>query len=320
MARPFRLAPLALILAAAPLAAQSNSQCGGFVLERARNVCNAAIDGSRLFTPVAGLLLSGGNAVLGSGEGLGGFPSFSFSLRAAATQIVIPDLDYDGIGRTVGAEEKITAPAPQLDVAVGLYGGTAAGNFAIDLLGAAQLLPTDQIDDVRVDDDATAIGGVALGLGWGARVTLLGERRTVPAITVSGMRRSLPRIDVGSVPDGDRWAFGTDLTATNWRAVVSKHVGPLLLGAGVGRDSYKADAVVTFRDPLTDVPQAPIALTLEDERTLTFLNAGFDLGAFKLTGEVGWQQGKDLGLGTTFTDNDPKARRMFGGASLRFAF
>ena len=300
--------------------AQSNPECSGQLVSRARNVCDAAIDGARLFHPVVGLLVSGGSPALGEVGAHGGFPHVSIGLRANATTVVTPDLDYNGNGRVVGADEEITAPSPSIEAALGVFRGTRDGNLAVDVLGAAQLLPTNQIDDVRVDDDATSIGDVALSFGYGARVTVLGGRGSLPVVAVSVMRRSLPRIDVGDVPGGDRFGFGTDLTTTNLRAMVGKEIGPLLVSVGYGRDSYRSDAEIAYRDPVSDVVQPSIRLDLEDARSLGFVDVALGLGAFRIAGEVGMQRGKDLGLGTTFTDNDPTERRIFGGAAIRFVF
>lgn len=312
-------ASLALLAATTPLAAQTNPQCAQFLVDRARNVCDAAIDGAHLFTPVAGTLVSGGDPVLASAGGLG-LGHFTFSLRGVATRVVVPDLDYSGIGRTVAADQKVTAPAPLVEAAVGILGGTGRGsNLSLDLLGSAQLLPTDQFDDIRVDDDAAHIGSIALGLGYGARLSLFGTGQ-LPSVSVSVMRRNIPRIDVGDVPGGDKFAFGTDLDVTNWRATIGREFSVLTLAAGAGWDSYSGRAEVSFRDPISDVPQTPIVIGLEDKRMILFGDVGFKFGPVLIGGEIGWQQGKSLGLGTTFEDNDPKSGRMFGGAGLRFVF
>ena len=311
---------LLLILPALPLAAQTNPQCAGYAIDRARNICDAAIDGAHIFTPVAGILMSGGNAVLGSSDGLGGAPHFVVTLRANATKVVVPDVNYSGIGRTVAAGQEVTAPAPIVEGALGLFRGTSRGHLAVDLLGSVQLLPTTLIDAVRVSSDARRIGSIALGLGIGGRLTLLGEGSVRPGIAVSLMRRSIPRIDVGDVAAGDRFSFGTDLTVTNYRATIGKQFALLMLAAGVGWDEYTGRASVTFRDPVTNLVQPPIAIGLIDKRGVAFANAGLVLGPVVLVAELGYQRGKALGLGTTFTNNDPTVQRLFGGAGFRFGF
>ncbi len=304
----------------APLHAQSNPQCANQPVERARNVCDAGVDGARVFHPVVGLLVAGGNPALGAVAPLGGFPHASIGLRVNATKVVTPDLNYSGNGRVVAADEEITAPAPSVEAAVGVFAGIGNGNLAVDALGAAQLLPTDQIDNVRVSDDATRLGSVALAFGFGARLTLLGGYGAAPIVSVSVMRRSLPRIDVGDVAGGDRYAFGSDLNATSVRLIVGKSLGPLSLAAGFGRDRYTGDADITYRDPISNAVQPAIRIALKDTRSSGFLNAALSLGGMRLAAEIGHQQGADLGLGTTFDQNDPSDGRLFGGAGIRVAF
>ncbi len=304
----------------APLQAQTNPQCANQTFERARNVCDAGVDGARVFHPVVGLLVAGGNPALGTVAPLGGFPHASIGLRVNAARVVTPDLNYSGNGRVVAADATVTAPAPSVEAAVGLFRGIGHGNLALDALGAAQLLPTDQIDKVRVSDDATRLGSVALAFAYGARVTVLGGYGAVPAVSVSVMRRSLPRIDVGDVGSGDRYAFGSNLDATSVRVVVGKSLGPLAVAAGVGRDRYTGDADITYRDPVTNAIQPSIRIGLKDTRSLGFLNASLSLGGMRLAAEIGQQQGSNLGLGTTFEQNDPSDGRVFGGAGIRVAF
>jgi hypothetical protein len=308
---------------AIPLQAQGNGQCathvsGPFGGSGAVNVCNAGVDGASLFMPVAGILVAGGNPFLGATGGLGGFPHLGVTMRANATQVVIPDLLYNGVGTTVGVKQTVLAPAPLVEAALGVYRGSARGNFAIDLLGSAQLLPTKLIDDLHIDINATRIGSVALGLGVGGRLTLLGEGSLLPAVTVSVMRRTLPRIGVGDVLAGDKYSYASDLTTTDYRATVGKQFGPLDLGAGAGWTTYQANAQIVFVNPISNLPEPSIYLDLRDSRGVGFVDAGLALGRFYLIGEAGVQEGKDLALVTTFTDNDPKSRRIFGSLGIRF--
>ncbi len=312
-------------LAVSPLAAQGNPQCASYSSgplgsAQARNVCNAAVDGAHLFAPVAGILITAGNPFLGATGGVGGFPHLGVTLRANATQIVIPDVNYNGAATVVGAKQKVIAPAPLLEGALGIYRGADRGFFALDLLGSAQLLPTTLIDDVHIDVNARHIGSVALGLGIGGRLTVFGEGRIMPALTVSVMRRSLPRIGVGDILSGDRYSFASNLAATEYRASLGKRFGPLDLGAGAGWTDYNADASIVFVNPVTSATEPPIAFTVEDSRVVGFIDGGLAIGTFYLIGEAGYQRGKDLNLVTAFTSNDPQEKRLFGSLGLRFGF
>src|SRR3954447_13208929 len=110
---------------------------------RVANLCDAAIDGTRAFHPVAGLLVSGGNPVLRTqsrGEGLG---RFALTLRANSVGGQLPDLSYDGSSETVPAGERLLFVTPLIEGSAGLY--AVPGKLAVEALISAQLLPTGQV-------------------------------------------------------------------------------------------------------------------------------------------------------------------------------
>jgi len=316
----------ALMCTAATLTAQGNAQCAASASgplgggAQAQNVCNAAVDGASVFVPVAGILVTGGSPFLGASGGLGGFPHLGITLRVNATQLVVPDAHYNGVGTTVAAAQTVVVPAPLIEGALGIFRGLRGGSFALDALGSAQLLPTKLIDNVHIDVNARSIGSIALGLGFGGRLTLIGEGEMLPALTVSVMRRTLPRIGVGNIVGGDRYSFASDLTSTEYRATIGKRFGPLALGAGAGWTDYVADAQIVFLNPVTNVQEPSVFVTVNDSRTVGFVDGGLALGRVYLIAEAGLQRGKDLGLVTTFAGNDPKEQRLFGSFGLRFGF
>ena len=316
-----RAAPLVsglfLVAAVSPLLAQT-PECTGYNGD-AQRVCAAAVDGTRAFHPLIGVLVSGGNPTIGSAGALG-LGHASLTLRANAVQVVLPDLAYTGSGTTVPAGDKLWAPAPLLEGSLGLFKGVGNGLLALDLLGSAQLLPTDQISNLTVDSTARQIGGIALGLGYGARIGLLSERGPLPAVSVSVMRRDIPEITYGDVPGGDRFSYGVDLHATNLRLVASKNLLLLDLAAGLGWDKYTGDAVIRFRDPITNLAQPDVPVKLNSSRVLGFLNAGMSLSVVRLTAEVGYQGGKDQNLSTDFQDFDTTKGKFFAGLGLRVGF
>ena len=311
------VALLALTLAL-PLHAQS-ADCAPYG-GTTRRVCDAAVDGTRAFHPVAGLLVSGGNPVLGTAATLGGLGHISVTARANAARVVLPETGYDGSSTTVPASDELFAPVPLLEIAAGLYGGLPSGLLAVDVLGSAQLLPTDQLENLAVADDARRIGDVALGLGFGARVGILRELGPVPAVSVSLMRRDIPQLSYGSIDEGDQYRYAVDLRATNLRLVASKRLAIVDLAAGLGWDKYTGDAEIQFRDPQTSTVQPAIELELDQTRALLFLDAGVELSALRLTGEAGYQTGKDQELSTDFEDFDTTSGKFFGSLGLRVAF
>jgi hypothetical protein len=317
-----RAAPLAvgliLVAAALPVRAQT-PECSAYI-SSARRVCAAAVDGTRAFHPVIGVLVSGGNPTIGSAGTLGGLGHASFTIRANAVELVLPDLEYDGSASTVPAGDKFWAPAPLAEGSLGIYKGLPSGLLAVDLLGSAQLLPTDQIDNVTVEAGARRIGDIAFGLGYGARVGLLREMGPLPAVSVSIMRRDIPEIAYGDVSAGDRYSYAVDLHATNLRLIASKRLLMFDLAAGLGWDKYTGDALIRFRDPITGTPQPGVPVELESSRVLSFLNAGMSLSVVRLTGEVGYQSGKDQNLSTEFEDFDTTKGKFFAGLGLRVGF
>lgn len=317
---------LLLSLTAVASAAAQNAECdryGDSPLEaRARRRCDAGVDAARLFNPVIGILVAGGNPVTGSANTLGGLGHFSFSLlRANATSVVIPDLEFDGTTNVVGVDETIFAPAPQLDVAAGLYPGLRGGLLSVDALLSAQLLPTeDVIDQMRVSDDAARIGPVALGLGLGARVGVLRDEGPLPAVSFSVMVRNLPEMGYGSLAGGDDFAFTVDHKNTSFRAMASKTFSALTVAGGFGVDKYSGSAVIDYRNPITGLPEPRLDVEFDDTRSVLFLDAAVQLGPVQLVGEVGRQSGTDREFVTDFDDVDENGGRTFYGAGVRFAF
>ncbi|MBA3445700.1 MAG: hypothetical protein H0T58_12730 [Gemmatimonadales bacterium] len=306
------LAPLVPVLAQTP-------ECSAYA-SSAQRVCTAAVDGTRAFHPVIGVLVSGGNPTIGSTGALGGLGHASLGLRANAVELVLPDLAYSGTNSAVPAGDKFWAPAPMVEGALGVYKGMPSGLLAVDLLGSAQLLPTDQIDNLTIDAGARRIGDVALGLGYGARVGLLREMGPLPAVSISIMRRNIPRITYGDLSAGDRYSYGVDLRATNLRLVASKKLLVFDMAGGLGWDRYTGDAVIRFRDPATGLAQPSVPVELENSRVLGFLNAGMSLSVLRLTGEVGYQGGRDQELATDFEDFDTTKGKFFAGLGLRMSF
>jgi hypothetical protein len=317
-----RAAPLVaglLVLAITSTGIAQTPECAGYVAN-AQRVCAAAVDGTRAFHPVFGMLVSGGNPTIGSAATLGGLGHASLTVRANAGNLVLPDLNYTGSSSTVPAGDKVLVPAPLVEGSVGLYKGKPGGLFAVDFLGSAQLLPTDLINNVTIDSDARRFGSLALGLGYGVRVGLLHGMGPLPAVSVSLMRRDIPRITYGDVPAGDRFSYGVDLHATNLRLIASKQVALVDVAVGLGWDKFTGDAIIQFRDPITSAIQPNIPVELNTSRVLSFLNAGMSVKMVRLTGEVGYQGGRDQNLSTDFEDFDTTVGKFFAGLGLRVSF
>jgi hypothetical protein len=108
--------------------------------------------------------------------------------------------------------------------------------------------------------------------------------------------------------------------ATNLRLVASKQVAVLDLAAGLGWDKYTGDAIIQFRDPITLALQPNVPVELNNSRVLGFVNAGLSMSMVRLTGELGYQGGKDQELSTEFEDFDTTRGKFFAGLGLRVSF
>ena len=306
---------LAMMFAAARLAAQE-PQCN--VLDpNATAACNTAVDAVRAFHPLAGMLVSGGNPVLGTAGSLGGLGHFAFTARVNLLKAALPNPD-SASQPSVPSSFNGAVPAPVVEGALGLYRGTSLGLFSIDALGSAVLLPTGVVSNLSVDSGAAHIGSVALGLGYGVRVGVLKGGFPVPSLSVSYMRRAVPRLQYGQLASGNEFEFDTDLKADNYRVEAGWRFVLVDIAAGLGIDHYTSTAHIRFND--TPTTTRTVTLDLANTRQVLFLNGGLSLAAVKLVAELGYQTGKDQHLTTNFSDFDPKAGHVFGGIGVRFGF
>jgi hypothetical protein len=303
---------------AEPIQAQ-NPTCDlvRLVSGRVANLCDAAIDGTRAFHPVAGLLVSGGNPVLRTGAGGDGLGRFALTVRANTALVQLPDLSYDGSAETVPAGERLLFIAPLVEGSAGLY--AVPGRLALEALASAQLLPTNQVEDLEVVPGGAQLGTAALGLGFGARAAVsLGS--SLPALSLSVMRRSIPRVQYGNIADvAEEFQYAIDLTATNVRLAASQRFRGFALAGGLGYDRYTGDAEIAVREPLLNLV-GTVDIELEASRWMLFANPSLEAGPLQVTGELGYQLPRSQDLATTFERFDPSSGRLFGGLGLRVEF
>jgi hypothetical protein len=299
---------------ALPVAAQE-PQCQS-VNAQAQAACNTMVDATKAFHPLAGMIVSGGNPVLGAAGTLGGFGHVSAALRVNAIKASLPNPD-SAAQNPVPSSFDGYFPAPVIEAAVGLYGGQGGGLLSIDGLASAVLLPTSRVQDMSVDPGAPKIGDIALGLGYGVRIGLLRGSFPIPSVSVSVMKRHVPRVQFGDVTGNDPADFATDLNATNWRVVAGMRVLFADVAAGLGVDHYTSAARIRFQD--VTGPRT-VNIDLANTREVLFANAGLSMGLAKLVVELGYQTGTDQSFATTFSDFEPKAGHVFWGAGLRLNF
>jgi hypothetical protein len=311
-----------MIFGAASLAAQE-PQCNVPASPFATSACNTAVDAVRAFYPLAGMIVSGGNPVLGTAGSLGGLGHFALTARVNAIKAALPDPQATN-QTPVPTSFNGAVPAPVVEGALGLVKGVGGGLLAVDVLGSALILPTG-IKNLTVDSNTTHISDAALGIGYGVRVGVLNGSFPVPAVSVSWMHRTVPRLRYGTlgpiIGTGDEFEFTMDLTGDSYRAIAGWKLAALDLAAGIGVDRYKSrDTNIRFHDAVTPTSVRTVVINPTNTRALVFVNGGLSLAAVKLVGEIGLQAGKDQQYVTQFKDFDPKAAHAFGGIGIRFGF
>src|SRR5438552_16198519 len=80
---------LTVMLGATSLVAQE-PQCNNIAFPGATQACNTAVDAVRALYPLAGMIVSGGNPVLGSGGALGGFGHLMPTARVDGIEAALP--------------------------------------------------------------------------------------------------------------------------------------------------------------------------------------------------------------------------------------
>lgn len=289
------------------------------VSARVANRCDAAIDGTRAFHPVAGLLVSGGNPVLQTQPGGGGLGRFALTVRANTTRVQLPDLSYDGTAEAVPAGERLLFIAPLVEGSAGLY--AVPGRVAVEALASAQLLPTDQVENLEVVPGGAHLGAAALGIGFGARAAaVLGP--SFPVLSLSVMRRSVPRVQYGNLADpSQEFQYAIDLRAVNIRLAASQRFAGFALAGGLGYDRYTGNAAIAVREPALPVNLiGTVRIDLEASRWMLFANPSLEAGPLQVTGELGYQLPRQQKLATTFERFDPSGGRLFGGLGVRLDF
>jgi hypothetical protein len=309
-----------MIFGAAPLAAQE-PQCNSPPSPFAA-ACNTAVDAVRAFYPLAGMIVAGGNPVLGTSGSLGGLGHFALTARVNGIKAALPDPSA-ATQSPVPTSFNGVIPAPVVEGAVGLLQGVGGGLLAVDVLGSALILPTG-VDHLTVESNAH-FAGAAVGVGYGVRVGVLNGSFPVPAVSVSWMHRTLPRLRYGTlgpfIGSGDEFEFTMDLSSDSYRAVAGWKLAVLDLAAGIGVDRYKSsDTNIRFYDGTTTTNVRTVVINPTNTRAVAFVNGGFSLGVAKLVAELGLQAGKDQNYVTQFSNFDPKAAHAFGGIGFRFGF
>lgn len=327
-----------------PAGGDPNTVSGG----SANVVRDACIMGSDVFQflgPQLGLALAGGNATLGQGGTLGGFPHFVVGIRGNVLVGDLPDFaDFPAPRNTQDPEtQPRTLPSsntalglPVVDAAIGVFKGFPLGLTnvgGVDLLISAAYVPqvgSDE-DDFRIDPEEP------LQLGFGARVGLLQESLLAPGVSFTFIQRNLPETDIfGRTPPDALGQSELEIDIQNasiktnaWRLVASKSLLVFGLALGVGQDKYDLSTTLNGRARVTTVAGGlPLVVDESFEniefsqkmtRTNMFLDASMNLPFIRIVGEIGRATGGDVtDMVNTFSGGDANQSRVYGSLGVRF--
>ena len=324
-------AGIAMAMAAAsPVRAQSSacpSGAQGSAAQVAQDGCQQAVDVFNYMAPQLGAAIAGGNATLGQGGTLGGFPHFSIGLRANAVAATLPQVDQftqsvtGAQQQTLPTKDNQPLPMPVVDAAIGIWSGIPLGvtNVAgIDLLVNAAYIP-----DVTKNNLSVKAPNGSLKLGYGVRVGIIQESVELPGVAVTYLKRDLPVVTLQGTSGGNTFdVSNVNISTTAYRLVASKHFVIFGLAAGIGQDKYSqaanVQATVNVLGQAFTSPQ--VSASQDVTRTNMFGDLSINLPVFKLIGEIGQVSGGSVSTYNTFAGKAANASRLYGSVGLRLAW
>jgi hypothetical protein len=256
-------------------------------------------------------LLAGPGSALPSqasalGRRLGGAPRFGVSGGAAGVSVLVPDLS-DAAG---GRERSRFVPAVEATLALGVFDGltvlpTVGGVLSLDVFGSGAFMffPSKQGFD-----------GTQSVFSLGARVGLLRESFTLPAVTVSAARRFSGELGYGDVVGGDLGEIAVDPGITSLRATLGKDLFAFGVLAGFGWDDLSS--ATTLRATNGAGGFTVHTADVETSRFSYFLGVSKQLGIFTwVAGELGWVEGFEPVTGGASASPDA-GRQLYGNVSF----
>ncbi|UCC47846.1 MAG: hypothetical protein JSV41_10215 [Gemmatimonadota bacterium] len=294
------LAASSTVRAQEPLESELQARCERAELpsELLNDLCQDVVASLQLAQPELGLLLAGGNPVLGTASPIGArfrfIPRVHIGGRINFVWADVPDIiDYPSDTLSPLGTLGFVVPMPQADISIGVFEGfelgTTLGGFAsLELLGTLStlLLPSGDGFEANVS-----------GFGLGARVGLLRESFTAPGISVSGLYKWLGRVQLGNVDEGDDAEFGADMRVASFRAGLSKSFVALGLALTLGYDNYWSDidfAIATAPGVVNEIVSEDSPFELASGRWSAFVDVSYILLFVNIVAEVGWQEEQRL--------------------------
>lgn len=272
-----------------------------------------------------GLLASGGSEPIGSAGTLGwrvdGVPRVSGALALGLASVASPRLRWGG-----GADEpRIPSPGRsflastvRLDAAVGVFEGfsprpTVGGVLSVDALAstAFAFLPGSR----GFGDGTTS------SFGLGARVGLLRESFTLPAVSVTAVHRWSGGVELRPPVTGDATPGGAfDLSTSSLRGTVGKDLYGVGVLLGAGWDRYAGRVRVDSGLPGEADAWDASSDDLVDSRLVAFAGASRTFLVLQLSAEVGWAGGLDPVTGREAGGWDPEEGSWFGSVGARLTY
>ena len=311
----------------ATLRAQSiSSSCPGGAIGSQQQVtqdaCQKAIDLFDYMAPQLGTVIAGGNATLGQGGTLGGFPHFVVGLRVNALMGSLPKVEDQQPALTGAVQSDYETESqplglPAVDAAIGVFKGLPLGVTnvgGVDLLLSASYLPEYSGNGV----DVTVPDG-SLRIGYGARIGLLQESLVTPGVAVSIFKRDLPVVTIlaDASATSSLEVRNLEVETTAWRVTASKNFIAFGLALGAGQDRY--DSGATINATAGGFSSGDIAMGQELTRTSYFADLYFNLLLAKVVAEVGMVQGGEIETYNRF-DTPADDSRLYGSVGLRIGF
>ena len=268
--------------------------------------CARAAGAGRDLAGYVGLLSGPGSELAGQGSTLGmrlgGMPRIAAAVRAAGLQVEVPSLAAGGAG-----DASHSVFGAQTTLALGVFEGfsvlpTVGGVLSVDVIGSASFLffPSGDGFDGRTDV-----------LSIGARVGILRESFTLPAVTVSASRRFAGRHQLGEVAAGDSAQVAIDPAVTSLRATVSKDLFAFGVMAGVGWDDLDSETTVRATNGAGGFTSH--TGSVNDSRRTYFIGLSRQIAVLAwASAELGWVSGFDPV--TAGAGSSPDTGRTFYGS------
>ena len=160
--------------------------------------------------------------------------------------------------------------------------------------------------------------------GYGGRLGITRDGKTIPAISASFIRRELPASNVTADFQGGTGATnqlaltGFTVRSDALRVSLAKRVGFLEFGGGAARDTYQTRPNIGGTvNQGGNTGSATYAINQEIKRDVAYVSAAFNLPFLEISADVGQASG---GTWLSTYNGVRTAARRFGTAGVRFSF